>query len=140
LGQDYGNSAGVFLWPDDLRSLAYPETIIQDSLVEPEEDYQLIIVGDFVVDGVAQVLISSDDGDGACGFPMQTIRVKEGEVAYLPVSRLSPGNTEIVGSWRVTSSSGTSGADWTTGSGEFVVPADGTSNTIVFSHGAGWRV
>src|SRR4030095_8567523 len=99
---------GVFVWPDDLRSLAYPETIIQDSLVEPEEDYQLIIVGDFVVDGAAHVLISSDDGDGACGFPMQTIRVKEGEVAYLPVSRLSPGNTEVVGSWRVTGGTGTS--------------------------------
>jgi hypothetical protein len=132
IGQDCTQNPVTITWPDDVRSFSFAILINQDPLVEPEENFQLSLVAGSVENGVSKVLISSDDGDGACGFPIRTIRVKEGEVAYLPVSRLSPGNTEIVGSWRVTGGTGTAGADWATGSGNLVLPSDGTSNTIIF--------
>lgn len=130
-GQDYAETPIAILWPDDVRSFVFNFLIIQDSLVEPEENFQLNLIGDAVEDGASKVLISSDDSNGACGFPLRTIRVKEGDVAYLPISRLSPGNPQIVGSWKVTGGTGT-GADYVNGSGSFVLPSDGTSNTILF--------
>ena len=129
---DFPLAGPSFTWADNLRSANYGYPIGQDTFVEPVEDFSIVLLGPPVEAQLARVFINSDDGNGACGFPMKTMRVKEGDVAYLPISRLATGNDEIVGSWKVIGNEGSYGGDWVSSSGSFLLPSGESSTGIVF--------